>query len=184
MTKWNNTQLANHRYGEGSFDREGTIRQIYQSVRELQNEAPCERTSSVHQLPEIRPPCQDLQFGSPDLQIMRRKTLLPPIQGQQTTATQMCKLRIGDEKKAKTGLASKRTTHKQDSRNSAPYITGNAWATLTVHKLEKRPFSCQPYIPITTPATIEQPMELSTKQSEPTARNLIPKTSDRGAKVV
>ena len=28
-----------HRHGEGSFDREGTLRQIYQSVRELQNEA-------------------------------------------------------------------------------------------------------------------------------------------------
>ena len=36
-----------HRHGEGSFDREGTIRQIYQRVRELQNEALCERAATV-----------------------------------------------------------------------------------------------------------------------------------------
>ena len=44
------------RHGEGSFDREGTLRQIYEKVREIQNEALCERASTVLQLPEVRPP--------------------------------------------------------------------------------------------------------------------------------
>ena len=82
-----------HRHGEGSFDREGTLRQIYQRVRELQNEALCERASTVLQLPEVRLPCLDMQVGNPDLHILRRKTSLSPMQGQQTTDTQMCKLR-------------------------------------------------------------------------------------------
>ena len=48
MTKWNNTKLANHTdMVKGCFDREGTIRQIYQRVRELQNEALCESASTV-----------------------------------------------------------------------------------------------------------------------------------------
>ena len=46
------------RHGKGSFDREGTLGQIYQRVRELQNEALCERASTVLQLPEVRSPEQ------------------------------------------------------------------------------------------------------------------------------
>ena len=84
-----------HRHGEGSFDTEGTLRQIYQRVRELQNEALCERASTLLQLLEVWRLCQDMHVGNPDLHILRRKTLLPPMQGQQTTDTQMCKLRTG-----------------------------------------------------------------------------------------
>ena len=51
-----------------------------------------------------------------------------------------------------------------------------AWVTLTVQEVEKRSFSHQPSIPITKPVTIEQPMEVSQKQSNPTARSSIPKT--------
>ena len=47
------------------------------------------------QLPEVRPSCQVMQVGNPDLQILFMKTSLPPMQGQQTTDTQMCKLRTG-----------------------------------------------------------------------------------------
>ena len=47
------------------------------------------------QLRKVRPPYQHLQVGSPDLHILRRKTSLPPMLGQQTTDTQMCKLRTG-----------------------------------------------------------------------------------------
>ena len=82
-----------HRHGEDSFDREGTLRQIYQRVRELQNEALCGRASTVLQLLEVRPPCQDMQVGNPDQQILRMKTSLSPMQVQQTTDTQVCKLR-------------------------------------------------------------------------------------------
>ena len=49
-----------HRHGEGSFDRELTLRQIYQWVRELQNGALCERASTVLQLPEVWSPCYDM----------------------------------------------------------------------------------------------------------------------------
>ena len=84
-----------HRHGEGSFDREGTLRQIYQRAWELQNKALRERASTMFQLPEVRPPCQDMQVGNPDLQILHRKTSLPPVHGQQTTDTQMCILRTG-----------------------------------------------------------------------------------------
>ena len=83
-----------------SFDREGTLRQIYQRVRELQNAALCERASTVFQLPEVRSPCQDMQVGNPDLQILHRKTSLPPMQGQQATDIQMCKLRTGARHKS------------------------------------------------------------------------------------
>ena len=61
--------------------------------RELQNEALCERTSTVLQLTKVFSLCQDMQVGNPDLQILRMNTSLPPMQGQQTTDTQMCKLR-------------------------------------------------------------------------------------------
>ena len=89
-----------HSHGEGSFDREVTLRQIYQRVRELLNAALCERASTVLQLPEVRSPCQDMQVGNPDLQILRRKTSLPPIQGQQAIDIQMCKLRTGARHKS------------------------------------------------------------------------------------
>ena len=82
-----------HRHGVGIFDKEGTLRQIYQRVWEVHNEALCERASTVLQLPEGRLPCQDMQVENPDLQILRRMTSLPPMQGHQTTDTEMRKLR-------------------------------------------------------------------------------------------
>ena len=53
----------------------------------------------------------------------------------------------------------------------APIPLANAWAILTLQEVEKRPFSYQPSIPITTPATVKQTMEVSTKPSKPTARH-------------
>ena len=134
------------------------------------------------QLREFRSPCHDLQVGSPDLQMFHRKTSLPPMQEQQTTDTQMCKLRTGarhyksplpkengsrEESKDRTSV----TTNHSNSKKRAPIQLANAWDTFTEQEVEKRNFSCQPSIPITTPATIKQTMEVSTKQSKPTARN-------------
>ena len=79
MTKWNNnTKLANHT-DMVKVIFEGTICHIYHRVRGLQNEALCELASTVLQLPESRPPWDDLQVGSSDLQILCRKTSLPPM---------------------------------------------------------------------------------------------------------
>ena len=92
------------------------------------------------------------------------------------TTSRLCPKGMDAEKKANTAPASQRTTHTQDSKNSAIIPLANAWATFAVQEVEKRSLSCQPSIPITTPTTIEQPMEVSTKQSKPTAKNSIPKT--------
>ena len=121
------------RYGEGSFDRGGTIRQIYRRVRELQNEVFCERASTLLQFQKVLPPGQAMQ-------VFRRKTSLTPMQGQQTTeehatTSRICSKIMDVEKKENTAPALQRTTHNQDIREPAPIPLTNACAIFTVQEM-------------------------------------------------
>ena len=86
------TKVGTHKHGKGCTGRETTARQIYQRVREFPNEALCERTTAVLQLPEVWSPGQDLQVRGPDLQVLRWKTRIDPVQGQQKSNTKVRKL--------------------------------------------------------------------------------------------
>ena len=68
-----------HRHGEGSLTGKEQSARFIGGYGSFRLRALCERASTVLQLPEVRPPCQDLQVGSPNLQILRRKASLPPM---------------------------------------------------------------------------------------------------------
>ena len=55
MTKWNieKQKSETHKHGKGSTGMETTPSQNHQRVREFPNEALCERTPAVIQLPEV-----------------------------------------------------------------------------------------------------------------------------------
>ena len=79
---------------------------------------------------------------------------------------------LAAEHKVKTSQSHKVPTTKQSTRNPAPIPLKNAWASLTIQEVVKRPFSGPPSSPQC--ANVEEPMEESTKQ---TARDSVPKTS-------
>ena len=106
-----------------------------------------------------------------DLQVLRQKARIHPVQGQQTltqkcvkcgqehvTTSRICPKKLKAENKAKTSHtpAPKTPTVKQCNRDPAPIPLTNAWATVG-----KRPFSKTPSTPQTTTSNV--PMELSTK---------------------
>ena len=112
MTKWNTEKQKSDK---GSTGRETTPRQIYQKVRECPNEALCERTTAVLQLSEVWPPVQDLQVLCPDLQVLRWKTRIEPVQVQKNrtlkcvnyrpghaTTSRLCPKKLEAENKSKT----------------------------------------------------------------------------------
>ena len=156
--------------------------QFYQWVWEFPNDALCERTTAVLQLPEVWPPGQDLQ-------LLRWKTLIEPVQGQQNSRTQVRILWTGAchhqsalpketgsrEQSKDIGHTSTQITYNQTSQQKpVPIPLKNAWPSLTIQEVEKRPFSEQSSTPQTT--TIGEQMEVRTKQPKQTARNSIPKT--------
>ena len=89
------TTGGTNQLGQDSTGGETTPRQIYQRIREPPNEALCEQTPAVLQLPEVWPPGQDLQVRGPDLQVLRGTTRIGPVQGQRDSYTEVRKLRIG-----------------------------------------------------------------------------------------
>ena len=94
MTKWNSEKQKSEptKHGKGSTGRETTPRQFSQRVQEFPNDALCERTTAVFQLPEVWPQCQDLQVQGPDLQVLPWKTCIDPVRGQQKSHTKVRKL--------------------------------------------------------------------------------------------
>ena len=113
------------------------------------------RTTAVLSLPEVWPRGQDLQVRCPDLQVLRRKTRIHPMQRHQNSHTKVCQLRTGachhqsalpkkleamNKVKTSCAPATKRPTIKQGNRKPSPIPLTNAWATLTVQEVEKRPF--------------------------------------------
>ena len=81
--------------GKDSTGGEITPRQIHQRIRGLPTEALCKQTPAVLQLPEVWTPGQDLQVRGPDLQVLRRKTRVGPVQGQRESYTEVRKLWTG-----------------------------------------------------------------------------------------
>ena len=160
MTKWNDTKLANHtEMVKVVLTGKEQSARFTRSTATMPVQTCIYCTGSPHSHP-----CND----------NKQRTLKCANCGQEhATTSRLCPKRMEAEKKSKTSPASPRTTHKQDSTKPTPIPSANSWATLTVQEVEKRPFSCKPSIPITTPATIVQTMEVSTKQSKPTARNSI-----------
>ena len=91
-------------------------------------------------------------------------------------SSRLCPKKLEAENKLKT---SQTPTHlvpitKQVNRNPAPIPLKNAWASLTIQEVAKRPFSGLPSTPQST--HIEEPIEVSTNQPKQTTRNSIPKS--------
>ena len=144
-----------HRHGECIFDREGTLRQIYQRVWVLQNEAICERVSTVLQLTPCRTFRMEIQTCTycagrhHSLQCKDNKQL--PLKcancgKEHATTSRLCPNRMEAEKKEKTAPAAQRTTHKQDSGKPAPipqthgpHLPYMKWRNGPFHAIHKFP---------------------------------------------
>ena len=81
--------------GEDCTGWKTTPRPFHQRIRELPTEALCKQTPAVLQLSEVWTPGQDLQVRGPDLQVLRGKTRVGPVQGQRESYTEVRKLRTG-----------------------------------------------------------------------------------------
>ena len=81
--EYRETTGRTHKYGQDSTGGETTPRQIYQRVREISNDALCEPTRALLQLPEVWPPGQDLQVWTTRIEL---------VQGQRDSHTKVRKL--------------------------------------------------------------------------------------------
>ena len=118
MIKWNNnTKLANHTYmvtvvltGKEQYAR------INQRVRRL-----CERASTVLQLPEIRPPRQDLQVWTSCKDNKQWTRKCANFGQEHVTTIRLCPMRMDAEKKAKAAPANHSQT---GQRETSSYTIG------------------------------------------------------------
>ena len=126
------------RHGEGSFDREGTIRQIYQRVLELQNEAICERAlnsaSIARSTATIPGPAgrksKPVDIAHEDITPTNARTTDNGHSNVQTVdrcmPLQVASAQREWASRRKQRPAPQRTTHKQDSRKPAHVPLANA----------------------------------------------------------
>ena len=184
--EYRDTTGRTYKHGQDSTGGETTPRQIYQRVRDLPNEALCEPTTAVLQLPEVWPLGQDLQVRGPDLQVLRWTTRIEPVQGQRDSHTKVRNLwsgafrqqspqpKINGSRKQGKDIADTSTysTYNQTSQQEPiPYSTEKRMG-LTDHTRSGKTTLFRTIIN-STKTNIEEPMEVSTKQ---TARISIPKS--------
>ena len=89
------------------------------------------------------------------------------------TTSHLCPKRMEAKNKEKTAPASQRT--KTGQQETSFHTTGKRMGNIDRTESGETALFIKPSIPITTPTTIKETMEVSTKQSNPTARNALPK---------
>ena len=107
---------------------------------------------TVIQLPEDWPLYQDLPVRNPDLSILRRKTSLPQMQGQQTTDTQMYRTGSGETVLFMQTINSHNHTRNHRATNVSKYktIKANSKELNTKNIAEQKVGTCKGAIRSTT----------------------------------